>query len=98
MRRVLVIALDLAGICIKRERRVGIEVVAGPLVRDPGPWIYRAPINRVRYEVIDPRNPSRSSSSLVGLSFPGVHTRLARLAHCARFPLYLYCLRIACYI
>src|SRR4029077_160459 len=36
MRRVLVIALDLAGVGVESERRVRVEVVAGPVVSDPG--------------------------------------------------------------
>jgi len=39
MRRVLVIAFDLARIGVESERRVRIEVVSGPVVRNPWPWI-----------------------------------------------------------
>ncbi len=80
------IALDLAGIGIKRERRIRIEIVAGPLVRDPRPWIPGAPISRVCCRVIDPGNPRRSAAPFVGLSLPGVATRLVWRRHGVGFP------------
>src|SRR5258708_19722640 len=75
MRRVLVIALDLAGVGVESECRVRVEVVAGPVVGDPGAGIPRTPVGRVRGRFIDPGNPGRSAASFVGLAFPGVPTR-----------------------
>src|SRR6266851_9385808 len=86
MRRVLVIALDLAGIGVESERRVRVEVVAGPVVRDPWPWIPSAPVSRVCCGVIDPGNPGRSAAPFVGLSCPGVATRLVCRRHGISFP------------
>src|SRR6266436_4464918 len=86
MRRVLVIAFDLAGIGVESERRVRVEVVAGPVVRDPWPWIACAPVSRVCCGVIDPGNPGRSAASFVGLSFPGLPTRFVWPGHSVRLP------------
>src|SRR5713101_1285236 len=86
MRRVLVIAFDLAGIGVESERRVRVEVVAGPVVRDPWPWIPGAPVSRVCCGVIDPGNPGRSAAPFVGLSCPGVATRLVCRRHGISFP------------
>src|SRR5882762_2087562 len=86
MRRVLVIAFDLAGIGVESERRVRVEVVAGPVVRDPWPWIPSAPVSRVCCGVIDPGNPGRSAAPFVGLSFPGLTTRIVRPWHRVGFP------------
>src|SRR6266481_9028855 len=86
MRRVLVIAFDLAGICVESERRVRVEVVAGPVVGDPGARIPGAPVSRVCCGVIDPGNPGRSAASFVGLSFPGLPTRFVWPGHSVRLP------------
>src|SRR6266404_1306962 len=86
MRRVLVIAFDLAGIGVESERRVRVEVVAGPVVRDPWPWIPGAPVSRVCGGVIDPGNPGRSAAPFVRLPFPGVATRLVCRRHGISFP------------
>src|SRR5712692_5351256 len=86
MRRVLVIAFDLAGIGVESERRVRVEVVAGPVVRDPWPWIACAPVGRGCCGVIDPGNPGRSAASFVGLSFPGLPTRFVWPRHSVRLP------------
>src|SRR5229473_2797814 len=86
MRRVLVIALDLAGIGVESERRVRVEVVAGPVVGDPGARIPRTPVSRVCCGVIDPGNPGRSAAPFVGLPFPGVATRLVCRRHGISFP------------
>src|SRR6267154_4669660 len=86
MRRVLVIAFDLAGIGVESERRVRVEVVAGPVVRDPWPWIPCAPVSRVCCWVIHPGNPGRSAASFVRLPFPGVATRLVCRRHGISFP------------
>src|SRR5258707_15898287 len=86
MRRVLVIALDLAGIGVESERRVRVEVVAGPVVGDPGARIPRTPVGRVRDRIIDPGNPGRSAASFVSLAFPGVATRLVCRRHGISFP------------
>src|SRR5260221_14744951 len=86
MRRVLVIALDLAGIGVESERRVRVEVVAGPVVGDPGARIPRTPVSRVCCGVIDPGNPGRSAASFVGLSFPGLPTRFVWPGHSVRLP------------
>ena len=47
MRSVLVIALDLPGICVESKRRVRVEIVAGPIVGDPRSGIPRPPVGRV---------------------------------------------------
>src|SRR4029077_4761663 len=86
MRRVLVIALDLAGVGIESERRVGVEVVAGPVVGDPAAGIPPTPVGRVRGRIIAPGNPGRSAASFVGLAFPGVGTRLVWRRHGVGFP------------
>src|SRR5438876_4959426 len=86
MRRVLVIALNLAGVGVESECRVRVEVVAGPVVRDPGARIPRTPVGRVRGRIIDPGNPGRSAASFVGLAFPGVATRLVWRRHRISFP------------
>src|SRR5712664_3563024 len=86
MRRVLVIAFDLAGIGVESERRVRVEVVAGPVVGDPGARIPRTPVSRVCCGVIDPGNPGRSAAPFVGLSCPGVATRLVCRRHGISFP------------
>src|SRR5260370_959456 len=61
MRRVLVIALDLAGVGVESERRGRVEVVAGPVVGDPGARIPRTPLARVRVRIIHPGYPCRRS-------------------------------------
>src|SRR5258706_5502896 len=86
MRRVLMVTFDLAGIGIERERRVSIEIIARPVVRDPWPWIPCAPVSRVCCRVKDPGNPGRSAASLVGLPFPGLPTRFVRPGHSVRLP------------
>src|SRR6266481_8181466 len=86
MRRVLVIALDLAGVGVESERRVRVEVVAGPVVGDPGARVPRTPVGRVRGRIIDPGNPGRSAASFVGLAFPAVATRLVGRRHGICFP------------
>src|SRR5712671_6847173 len=86
MRRVLVIALDLAGVGVESKRRVRVEVVAGPVVGDPGARIPRTPVGRVRGRIIDPGNPGRSATSFVRLPFPGVATRLVCRRHGISFP------------
>src|SRR5258707_7008726 len=86
MRRVLVIAFDLAGIGVESERRVRVEVVAGPVVGDPRARIPRTPVSRVCCGVIDPGNPGRSAAPFVGLAFPGVATRLVWRRHGISFP------------
>src|SRR6266436_4825547 len=58
VRRVLMEAFYPAVVSIKRERRVRIQIVAGPVVRDPRAWIPGAPVRRVCCRVIDPGNPS----------------------------------------
>src|SRR5258706_1203996 len=58
VRRVLMEAFYLSLISIKRERRVRIQIVAGPVVRDPRARISGAPVHRVCCRAIDPGNPS----------------------------------------
>src|SRR5258708_30275875 len=86
MRRVLMIALDLAGIGVESDRGVRVEVVAGPVVGDPGARIPRTPVSRVCCGVIDPGNPGRSAAPFVRLPFPGVATRLVCRRHGISFP------------
>src|SRR5260221_955457 len=57
VRGVLVIALDLAGVGVERERRVRVEIVARPGVGHPGPRVARSPVGRVRGRIIDPGDP-----------------------------------------
>src|SRR6266403_2542637 len=86
MRRVLVIALDLAGVGVESERRVRVEVVAGPVVGDPGARIPRTPVGCVRGRIIYSGDPGRSAASFVGLAFPGVATRIVWRRHRVGFP------------
>jgi len=41
VRSVLVIAIELAGVCVESKRRVRVEIVARPIVGDPRPGIPR---------------------------------------------------------
>ena len=86
MWRVLIVAFDLAGIGIERERRVRIEIIAGPVVRDPWPRISGAPVSRVCCRVIDPGNSGRSAAPFVGLSFPGFPAWFTGPGHSVRLP------------
>src|SRR6266446_7040669 len=86
MRRVLVIALDLAGVGVESERRVRVEVVAGPVVSDPGARIPRTPVGRVRGRIIDPGNPGRSTPSLIGLALPAFPARFVGRRDRVGFP------------
>src|SRR5258708_33065026 len=96
MRRVLVIALDLAGVGVESKRRVCVEVVAGPVDGDPGARIPRTPVGRVRGRIIYPGNPGRSATSFVGLAVPGVATRLVWGRHGISFPDALSGERVEC--
>src|SRR5258707_12423457 len=86
MRRVLGIAVGRAGSGVEGAGRVRVEVVAGPVVRVPWPWIPGAPVSRVCCGVIDPGNPGRSAAPFVGLSFPGLPTRFVWPGHSVRLP------------
>src|SRR5258708_34676293 len=82
----LVIVLGLGGSGGEGERGVRVEVVAGPVVGDPGARVPRTPVGRVRGRLIDPGNPGRSAASFVGLAFPSVATRLVGRRHGIWFP------------
>src|SRR5258708_28966998 len=69
---VLVIALDLSGIRVESERRVCVQIVSGPIIADPRPWIPCPPIQRVRGGIIGPRDPGRTAAPLVETGLPGV--------------------------
>src|SRR5229473_7734362 len=84
--RVLMETFYPSVIGIKRERRVRIQIVARPLVRDPRAWIPRAPVRCVCCRVIDPGNPSRSAASFICLSCPGLPTRFGWRRHSVRLP------------
>src|SRR6266478_3784892 len=86
VRRVLMETFYPSVISIKRERRVRIQIVAGPVVRDPRAWIPGAPVRRVCCRVIDPGNPSRSAASFICLSCPGLPTRFGWRGHSVRLP------------
>src|SRR6266853_789576 len=60
MRRVLVIALDLAGVGVESERRVRVEVVAGPVAGDDFAAHRKRRQGRVttRFIVIDWNSPN----------------------------------------
>src|SRR6266404_8344923 len=86
MRRVLMIALDLAGVGVESERRVRVEVVAGPVVGNPWARVPRTPVGRVRGRIVDPGNPGRPAASFISLAFPSVASRLVWRRHRIGFP------------
>src|SRR6202008_2085670 len=86
MGRVLMVAFDLAGVGVERERRVCVEIVARPVVTHPRPRVARSPVGRVRGRIIDSGDPGRPAATLVGLTFPTVPARLVGRGHCVGLP------------
>src|SRR6266404_824181 len=71
MWRVLVIALQLAGVDVERQRRVCIQVVAGTLVGYPRRRISSTPIGDLRFRIKHAGDPDRATSALVCIAYPG---------------------------
>ena len=76
---VLVVPLQLAGVGVERDHRVGVEVVAGPLVADPRPRVAGAPVGQVELRIVRSGDPDRGAAGAPGLARPGLAPRLARL-------------------
>src|SRR5215469_4204959 len=78
VRGILEIELHLAGIGIKRQRGVGIEIVAGPhLTIEVRPWISDRPVENIACRIIGAGDPGGPAPVLVGFAAPAVRTRLA---------------------
>src|SRR6185436_20031588 len=86
VRGVLVITLDLACLDIERDRRISKEIVARPIVSDPGRGIPGTPVGRVRTRIEDPRDPDRSTAAFVGVSYPGPSPWLVWCRYGVRLP------------
>ena len=70
--RELVVPLQLAGVGVERDDRVGIEVVAGPLIGIPvGPRIADAPVGQVQRRIVRTGDPDRAAAVLPRVALPG---------------------------
>src|SRR5229473_577158 len=81
VRRVLMIALQLAGLDVERQRRVRVQVVAGTIVSNPRRRISSAPVSDVQCGIEDPGDPDGATSALVRIALPGVPAWLMRCGH-----------------
>src|SRR6516165_4385297 len=78
VRRILEIEFHLAGIGIKSQRGVGIEIVARPHATiEVRSWISDRPVENVARRIVGPSDPGGPTSVLVGFAAPGVRPRLA---------------------
>ena len=75
---VLEVPLDRAGVRVDRDRRRGVEVVAGTLIAEPGRAVAGAPEGHVALGIVGAGHPDRGAAVLPGVAFPGVVTGLAR--------------------
>src|SRR6202011_5265735 len=64
IRMVLVIALDLAGGHVDRERRRGVEVIALALIAHPRTAVARAPEREIRVRIVVGRDPYGGAAGL----------------------------------
>ena len=83
---ILVMSHELTRVHIESDHRVRVQVVAGPLISDPGTRIPRAPIGEARLGVEVPRHPDRRPAGAPGLAGPGVVAGLARARDRVRAP------------
>src|SRR6185437_10062681 len=81
VRRVLVIALQCAGLEVERQRGVGIQIVARTIVRDPRRRIAGAPVGDVRCGIKHTGDPGGATSALVCIARPGRAARLIGRGH-----------------
>src|SRR6266852_2375427 len=72
VRRVLVIALQLAGLDVDRQRRVRVQVVVGTIVSNPRRRISGAPVGDDQCGIEDAGDPDGATSALVRIALPGV--------------------------
>src|SRR6516164_6415300 len=78
VRGILEIEFQLAGIGIKSQRGVGIEIVARPHVTiEVRPWIPDWPVENIAGRIVGPSDPGGPTPILVGFSAPAVRPRLA---------------------
>src|SRR6266851_7468029 len=71
VRRVLVKALQCAGLEVERQRGVGIQIIARTIVSDPRRRISGAPVGDVRFGIKHTGDPDRATSALVCIAPPG---------------------------
>ena len=84
---VLEIALDLAGVAVKRERRRRVQIVARPLIAEPRRGVAGAPVDRVAVGIVVAGHPSGGAAGLPSVSFlPRITARLARRRNAIGLP------------
>src|SRR5260221_13846512 len=84
---VLVIALNLAGLDIERDRRGGIKIVARPLVTHPGAAVAGAPERQLGLRGGGAGDPHRAAAGLPLVALrPGLAAGLAGGRHRVGLP------------
>src|SRR5262249_15919310 len=95
VRMILVIAFDLPCRNINRDSRSCIEVVARPLIANPGAAITGSPIGQIRVRIVVSCDPDGSAAGSPLVAFrPGVASRFSRCGAGERPPELLSRIRI----
>ena len=70
--------LDLAGVAIERDGRGRVEIVARPLIAEPGRGVAGAPVDRIGVGIVVAGHPGGCAAGLPGVGFlPGLAAGLA---------------------
>src|SRR6056300_1274136 len=85
--RRLEIPLEFARICLQRDYRVGVEIIAGANVCvHVWPWITSAPENEIRLWIVGACHPSWSAACFPGIAEPCVIVRVVFACGCPEAP------------
>ena len=88
----LKVPLELAGIGIECEQRIGIEIVAAALVAFPvGAGVAGAPVNHVEFGVVAAGHPSGGGTIFVAIAEPGFGGLVSRSGQRGESPGLLAC-------
>ncbi len=87
--------LELSGVGVERDHRVGVEVVAGPEIGIPvRTGIADTPVGQVERRIVGGRHPRRSAAGLPGVAAPGFVAGLAGSGNGVEAPHFLSRARI----
>ena len=75
---VQMIGLDLSGVRIERDRRTGVEIIAGMQIARPGRGVADAPVRQVAPRVVVAGDPDGPAARLPRLALPGVAALILR--------------------
>ena len=82
VRRELEMPLQRAGLRIERDDRVGVQVVAQPVVADEiRTGIADRPVDRIELRIVGAGQPRGAAGMIDAFPLPGVRTRLATFRH-----------------